>query len=288
MHKSIYRHLFMWLEIDLYQGVLTGYYGTGMENKMEINKIQIRNVVIGEGMPKICAPIVGRTREEIVLQAKKLRAAGPDLAEWRADWFEKAGEKEELREILELLRVELGELPLLVTFRTRQEGGEQEISLEDYEEFLSEVLASGGADLIDAELFMGDEFLSQIVEKAHKEGVKVIASNHDFEKMPNTGEIVERLCRMQKAGADLLKLAAMPRDPGDVLALLAATWQMKECYAKQPVITMAMGGTGVISRLAGEIFGSAITFGAVGKASAPGQVGAKELREVLSLLHERL
>lgn len=255
---------------------------------MEINKVQVGNVVIGEGMPKICAPIVGWTREEILLQAKELKEAGPDLAEWRADWFEKAGEKEELREILKLLRGALGDMPLLVTFRTRQEGGEQEISLEDYEKFLSEVLASGQADLIDVELFMGEELLSGIVEKAHKEGVKVIASNHDFEKTPNTGEIVERLCRMQKAGADLLKLAAMPRDPGDVLTLLAATWQMRECYAIQPVITMAMGGTGVISRLAGEIFGSAITFGSVGKASAPGQVGAKELREVLSLLHERL
>ena len=255
---------------------------------MEINKVQIRNVVIGEGTPKICAPIVGRTREEILIQTKELKEVGPDLAEWRADWFEKAGEKEELKGILELLHGELGELPLLVTFRTGQEGGEQEISLEDYEEFLLEVLASGQADLIDVELFMGEEFLSGIVEKAHRKNVKVIASNHDFEKTPNTGEIVERLCRMQKAGADLLKLAAMPRDPGDVLTLLAATWQMKECYARQPVITMSMGGTGVISRLAGEIFGSAMTFGSVGKASAPGQVGAEELREVLGLLHEKL
>lgn len=255
---------------------------------MEINKVQIRNVVIGEGMPKICAPIVGRTREEILLQAKELKAAGPDLAEWRADWFEKAGEKEELREMLELLRGELGELPLLVTFRTGQEGGEQEISLEEYEEFLSEVLASGQADLIDVELFMGEEFLSEIVEKVHREGIKVIASNHDFEKTPNTGEIVDRLCRMQKAGADLLKLAAMPRDPGDVLTLLAATWQMKECYARQPVITMAMGGRGIISRMAGEVFGSALTFGAVGKASAPGQVKVEELKAVLDLLHKNL
>lgn len=255
---------------------------------MEINKVQVRNVVIGEGMPKICAPIVGKTREEILFQVREVKEAGPDLAEWRADWFEKVMAKEQLQEILELLRKELGELPLLVTFRTGQEGGDRDIAPEDYEEFLSKVLASGQADLIDVELFMGEEFLSEIAKKAHKEGVKVIASNHDFEKTPNTGEIVERLCRMQKAGADLLKLAAMPRDPGDVLTLLAATWQMRECYAMQPVITMAMGGTGVISRIAGEIFGSAMTFGAVGKASAPGQVGAKELKSVLKLLHENL
>nr|CRY95867.1 hypothetical protein [uncultured prokaryote] len=34
MHKSIYRHLFLWLEIDLDQGVLAGYYGTGIGERI--------------------------------------------------------------------------------------------------------------------------------------------------------------------------------------------------------------------------------------------------------------
>ena len=127
-----------------------------------------------------------------------------------------------------------------------------------------------------------------MAERAHERGVKVVASSHDFEKTPNVGEMVDRLCRMQRAGADLLKIAVMPKDPGDVLTLLAATWQMRECYASQPVITMAMGGKGVISRMAGEIFGSALTFGSAGKASAPGQVKAEELKGVLRMLHENL
>lgn len=253
-----------------------------------MNKVCVRKTVIGEGMPKICAPIVGRNRQEILLQAKELLEAGADLAEWRADWFEGVKDKEQLREMLELLRGELKEMPLLVTFRTKREGGEEEISAEDYEEFLGEVLSSGQADLVDVELFMGTELLERVTQEAHEKGVKVVASSHDFEKTPNVGEMVDRLCKMQKAGADLLKLAVMPRDPGDVLTLLAATWQMRECYAKQPVITMAMGGKGVISRMAGEIFGSALTFGAVGKASAPGQVEVRELKRVLGLLHENL
>lgn len=253
-----------------------------------MNKVCVRNIVIGEGMPKICTPIVGRTREEILFQVREVKATGPDLAEWRADWFEGTADKEQLRAVLGLLRGELGDMPLLVTFRTKQEGGEQEISGEDYEEFLGEILSLGQADLIDVELFMGTELLERIVAAAHEKGVKVVASSHDFEKTPNVGEMVDRLCKMQKAGADLLKLAVMPRDPGDVLALLAATWQMKECYASQPVITMAMGGNGVVSRIAGEIFGSALTFGSVGQASAPGQVEVGELKGVLRLLHENL
>jgi 3-dehydroquinate dehydratase-1 len=80
----------------------------------------------------------------------------------------------------------------------------------------------------------------------------------------------------------------MPKDAGDVLTLLEATHLMKEQHADRPIITMSMAGTGVISRLAGEIFGSALTFGAAHKPSAPGQVAVVELRKVLSLLHSSL
>ena len=120
-----------------------------------MNTVQIRDLVLGEGIPKICVPITGRTREEILGRLEEGKASKPDLAEWRADWYEGVQEEEKLQEILTALREELGGLPLLVTFRTRQEGGEQEISEEAYERFLYQVLASGKADLIDVELFMG-------------------------------------------------------------------------------------------------------------------------------------
>ncbi|MFZ0446775.1 MAG: type I 3-dehydroquinate dehydratase, partial [Bacillus sp. (in: firmicutes)] len=56
----------------------------------------------------------------------------------------------------------------------------------------------------------------------------------------------------------------------------------------RPLITMSMGGTGVISRLAGEVFGSAFTFGAGKEASAPGQVPVAELRKILKILHKNM
>ena len=79
-----------------------------------------------------------------------------------------------------------------------------------------------------------------------------------------------------------------PKNPGDVLTLLSATWEMKEKYARQPLITMSMGGAGLVSRLAGEVFGSALTFGSAGVASAPGQIDADRLRSALELLHGSL
>lgn len=251
-----------------------------------MNQVKIRKIVFGEGRPKICVPITGRTREEIALRTAELKAAKPDLAEWRADWYEKVFDREKLETMLTWLRKELGELPLLVTFRTREEGGEQSVSPKDYAAFLRTVLMSGQADLIDVELFRGEELLRDICREAKAQGVKVIASSHDFEKTPAKEEILARLIRMQDCGADLLKLAVMPQDAGDVLTLLSATWEMQEQYAKQPVVTMSMGPKGAVSRLAGEVFGSAMTFGSTGVASAPGQVSVPELKMALEVLQQ--
>ena len=251
-----------------------------------MNKVTVRNITFGEGSPKICVPITGRTEEEIALRTAELKAAEPDLAEWRADWYEDVFDKKKLEHMLAWLRGELGDLPLLVTFRTKEEGGEQSISAEGYEDFLRTVLASGQADLLDVELFRGEELLRAICEEAKGRGVKVIASSHDFEKTPAKEEIIVRLTRMQDCGADLLKLAVMPRNAGDVLTLLSATLEMNEQYAKQPVVTMSMGAKGAVSRLAGEVFGSAMTFGSAGVASAPGQVSVPELKAALEVLRQ--
>ena len=79
----------------------------------------------------------------------------------------------------------------------------------------------------------------------------------------------------------------MPRCPGDVIALLDATQEMSGKYADRPIITMSMGA-GVVSRLCGEYFGSAMTFGAVGQVSAPGQIPVEELNAAMDILHRAL
>jgi 3-dehydroquinate dehydratase-1 len=75
-----------------------------------------------------------------------------------------------------------------------------------------------------------------------------------------------------------------PHDAGDVLTLLDATWQVRQRSSK-PLLTMSMGGTGVVSRLAGETFGQALTFGMIGTPSAPGQVEVDQLQSVLQVIH---
>ena len=250
------------------------------------NIVKVRNLKLGEGIPKICVPLVGKTNEEILEEAKNLKEIKLDLVEWRIDHYENVENIEKCKEILKELREELGETPILVTFRSKKEGGEREVSTEYYIELNKEISRTGMADLIDVELFTGDREVSEIVNFAHENEVKVVMSNHDFDKTPAKEEIVKRLCKMQEFGADLPKIAVMPQTTSDVLTLLCATDEMVTKYADRPIITMSMAGLGVISSIAGETYGSALSFGAAKVASAPGQVSVKELNNVLKLMHE--
>lgn len=253
-----------------------------------INPVTVRGVVIGEGAPKIIVPIVGKTAGEITQKAAEFPGMPIDIVEWRADFYEDIFDTAQVLEILAGLRVALGEMPLLFTFRTKGEGGEREITTEKYTALNLAVAGSGHADLIDVEIFSGDDTVRALVDAAHAAGVGVVASNHDFSATPTREEIVRRLCKMQQMGADLPKIAVMPTCTADVLTLLAATSEMHEQHADRPIITMSMAATGVTSRLAGEVFGSAATFGAVGQVSAPGQIPVGELAQVLAVLHRAL
>lgn len=250
--------------------------------------IQVRNIEIGAGIPKICVPIIGTTKEDIINEAKTFDTIPVDVVEWRADWFEDVFDFARVLDVLKDLRSVLGNTPLLMTFRTSKEGGKKAIESAAYAELNIMAARSGYVDLIDVEAFTSEETVGQIIKSAHEAGVKVVASNHDFFGTPKKDEIIRRLRKMQDLGADIPKIAVMPQNKKDVLTLLAATEEMVSEYADRPIITMSMSGTGVISRLCGEVFGSALTFGAAGKASAPGQMEVHNLNTVLNLLHNAL
>ena len=253
-----------------------------------MNTVKVRDIEIGAGTPKIIVPIVGKTKEEIIAEAKTFDSIPVDVVEWRVDWFEGVFDFAQVKDVLTDLRGVLGNTPILMTFRTSREGGEKAIDDKAYTELNLNAAKSGLADLIDVEIFTGDAVVREIIDGAHAAGVKVVASNHDFHKTPTKSDIIYRLRKMQDMGADIPKIAVMPQSKRDVLTLLSATEEMVTDYADRPIITMSMAGTGVISRLCGEVFGSSMTFGAAGKASAPGQMGVNDLNIVLGLLHNAL
>jgi 3-dehydroquinate dehydratase-1 len=110
-------------------------------------------------------------------------------------------------------------------------------------------------------------------------------SYHNFEYTPEKAELLDRLRIAESYGADVAKLAVMPKNEKDVLALLEVTKDAQD-ELKIPIITMSMGGIGAISRMLGWIYGSVVTFAVGEKSSAPGQIPIENLRKIIELVKE--
>lgn len=247
-----------------------------------MNVINIRNTSIGAGIPKICVPVTAKTKIEILLQTKKAVEQSPDLVEWRADFYEDLFNIDKVKETVEEMRVVLGEIPMIFTVRTTKEGGNCKITPEEYSNLLLKISRIEEIDIIDVEVFMKNS-MKMLIEDLQKAGKVVIASNHHFHQTPSKEEMDLIFSLMEYTGADIRKLAVMPSCPEDVLALLGATVSANQS-GESPVISMSMSSLGAISRVTGQIFGSCVTFGTVGTASAPGQLELSDLRHFLNKL----
>ncbi len=250
--------------------------------------VRIGTLEIGAGRPCIIAPLTSPNLEGLLREVAALQNLPVDMAEWRVDMFAAAVDESgmpntgRIQNALSALR-EACRIPLLATFRTLAEGGTS-ISGSGYAALCDTLAGSGRIDVLDVETFFSGHPARDIVAKTHAHGVPVVASNHDFHATPSCDEIVRRLTIMQnELHADILKIAVMPRSVADVLVLLDATQRMAD-VAERPLITMSMGPLGVISRISGQAFGCAATFGVASMASAPGQLGVGDLDTVLGIL----
>lgn len=249
---------------------------------------QIKNIRLGEGPPKIIVPLMGISEKQLMEEAAAVKTLNPDIVEWRADVFDQIDHLDAVESMTGRLDAVLKDIPLLFTFRSHKEGGNTVVTDKYYSKLITRVIQTKKIELIDLELFFNELDLENLVHQAKSNNILTVMSNHDFEKTPAKEEIIGRLKLMQKYGADIPKMAVMPKNTEDVLTLLEATNRMREQDTDVPIITMAMGKLGLISRLSGEIFGSAATF-AVGKeASAPGQIAIDDLRTVMGILHKNL
>lgn len=254
-----------------------------------IRYCKIKHCIIGFDRPKICVPLVGRTAEAILDQANQImqsqRSSAIDMVELRGDYLDFLSDYDQLDKLLKMLTTVLEDKVLLFTIRSEAEGGETlAFSSPTIADINRHVIEGHLADMVDIELFSGAEQAQELTELAKAHDVKIIMSNHDFQTTPDATTIVNRLRSMQDLGADVVKIAVMPENKLHVVNLLAATAMMQEAYAEVPVVTMSMGKMGAISRISGQVFGSAITFASFAEASAPGQIPVAQMDEALALV----
>lgn len=245
----------------------------------------VKNKIIGGNIPLVCLPIVAKNKADLETQAKELVLLAPDLLEWRIDGYDHAGTIERSLEALTALSREIAQMPFIFTCRIDQEGGMQQIARQPRLDLITASIKTGLVDIVDIELCNDETFITTVIDVSKKYNTKVILSYHDFKQTPAKAYILEKLAQAQDKGADIAKVAVMPNRYEDVLTLMEATLTAREEKLDIPLVTMAMGEKGVVSRIAGGIFGSDMTF-AIGKsASAPGQIPIKDLRQAMSVLY---
>ncbi|XP_068341356.1 bifunctional 3-dehydroquinate dehydratase/shikimate dehydrogenase, chloroplastic-like isoform X1 [Pyrus communis] len=223
----------------------------------------------------ICAPVMAESVGQMLVQMGKAKEVGADLVEIRVDFLKNFNPRQDLGAL-----INQSPLPTLVTYRPSWEGGQYKGDDKQRQDALR-VAMELGADFIDVELKVADEFYNSIQGKK-PEKVKIIVSSHNYEKTPSSEEIGDLVARIQATGADIVKIATTALDITDS----ARVFQVL-VHSQVPMIALVMGEKGLISRVLSAKYGAFLTFGTIeaGVVSAPGQ---PTVRDLLDLYNFRL
>jgi 3-dehydroquinate dehydratase-1 len=230
--------------------------------------------------PAVCASIIEHSVDEFLSTVRLARNA--DIVELRADGlkFEGGAYEAEVKRLLRNARLQT-ELPIILTIRSEKEGGVFPGSEREIANCLKEGLRL--ADAIDVELRMNSELRDEIIQLARSSNVDVIVSYHDFSKTPGIDAMRGIIEEEVEVGASIAKLAVTARSKRDIVNLLRVTQEMSE-RLEVPIVTLAMGELGKVTRVAAPMLGSAITYGYVTRETAPGQLSVAELKRMLRAL----
>ena len=244
--------------------------------------VKCRNLIIGEGMPKICVPVTIKNDEDILNQLP--HDLPYDFIELRIDTYSYLNECHKVITLLQKIR-ELVECPILLTCRSLSEGGQSSLTKDEYKQLLIQIIESGLTDMVDVEVNVGNAIVFEVVEKAKSHNIKVVMSYHNFDKTPSQEDMMDILEKMEVMGGDILKIAVMPVCKKDVVTLMNTSLIMSSRIDK-PLIMISMGELGKITRIAGELIGSSVTFGMAIDSSAPGQIHVSHLKVILESIHK--
>lgn len=252
--------------------------------------MQTRTIKLGESplaggrLPAICAPLVGRTVQALATETATVAAKHPDLLEWRIDFFEALADTAQVLAAGAQVRRAAAGIPILLTRRAQREGGQPIAIGEQQVLAVYEALASARlVDSLDFEMGNTAADVQRVKAIARGHGLCLVLSFHDFQGTPSAADLRARFAQACQLGADVAKVAVMPKSMADVHRLLGATLEASQSLPI-PVISMAMGALGAVSRVCGGMFGSALTFAVGAAPSAPGQMPIEDVRAALAVL----
>jgi len=203
---------------------------------------------------KLIVSVMPRSLEEAqTLDATRYLDA--DIIEWRADYLP----KEAILQVAPAIFEKFAGRELVFTLRTRAEGGEIDLSPEEYIHLIKEVAQLYQPDYIDFEYYSYKDV---------------------FEEMLDFPNLVTSL------NPKLVKVAVMAHTEQDVLDLMNYTRGFKTLNPEQEYVTISMGKVGKVSRITADVTGSSWSFASLDEASAPGQISLANMKKIREILDE--
>jgi 3-dehydroquinate dehydratase/shikimate dehydrogenase len=187
----------------------------------------------------------------------------------------------ELEPALPLLRgwLNSSDPAAILTFRPSEQGGHTVADLDARRRFWTSLASLSGQAWFDMELDLVFSFAAEprTVEPSINWN-RVICSHHDFTGVPS--ELEQIYQRMAATPARVLKIAVRADDATDCLPVFRLLERAQR--EGREMIAIAMGQSGIMTRILGPSRGSFLTYGAIDDsgASAPGQLTARKLRDV--------
>lgn len=247
--------------------------------------IPLKNIKLTKEKPIVAVPVIATNKSQIIDEICKLGYAKVKLIEWRLDYFEFCTDFNEIQEVLKACKKSLSKTLLLLTMRTKSEGGEFDIAGKELNDYYVGLSKLPGFELIDIQF---NDSSAEVVKECSVNKKGTILSYHNFDRTPDDEELSELLKKMIPYHADILKFAFMPLSEKDVDRTIKFSIKVRNNWHGRQIL-ISMGEYGKKLRLNPFLTGSCVTFGCKsGQESAPGQVEFGNLTaNIENLIHKR-
>jgi 3-dehydroquinate dehydratase/shikimate dehydrogenase len=218
------------------------------------------------GKVDVCGVVAAETAREMQSQVR-LGLRKTRTLELRLDYLRSAKER---KAFLTWLRRKRTRAVFIATCRRREGGGLFEGSREEQIEILAQASRSG-CDWCDVEIETAKQIARSELKRALSPA-RVMMSYHDFRDTPrNLSEIVRRL---ERAGGHAIKIAAQCHSVSDSVRICQLA------RSRRDAVVIPMGEFGLAGRVLAPRMGSALAYGAVDHATAPGQISLDAMADL--------
>jgi len=218
-----------------------------------------------------CIPIIAKDTDEALGKIERANHIA-DMVEIRLDTMDTF----DLKELIQAVQ-----RPVLVTYRSLQEGGVGTASCESRVRHIVAALEQG-ADLVDVELNLPLNWRKKIFDVRSDSGI--VISTHIQQGTPLQPELEGILRRSLATGADIIKIVTRAQVWEDNFRVLRLISKARE--QGREIVAFCMGPAGRVSRIFSHLMGGYLTFASLekGEESADGQMPAREMKEILELV----